>query len=861
MERTPSPPLRTPTPDERRMSGMRVQGGGTRYEPKVNTTPSQLQIEQQIEEETSLPAQVHMKPHLISVKLPSYDIINVKISVLPGFLVRDLKRYLNVHMVQSGYAGINPDRMRLFYNKAEWLDAQQVSDCGMDGMYTLDIVLRMRPDVYARKADVETEMGTGPGLLNTNGSMSMPMHETGMFNTAAASAYATGGVTSSSSSSSVAQSLVPTPGFSSQNYEYDSFVQSSYPAHDAKDVPIDTQVTIVLGPNPDTGARLVLPALLESAGWQEYCQSFSGLYSEKFEQEKEKEKYQPSSQSSPSRTPNKTKPTFGASDSDAASASVAAPIPVLAKAGNILDFFGGNVEIAKAHGYVKWSADTYTRRVFLVETSQSIYDDTPSMKKGINNSLVDTMVGPLHMATMCMSTKGLGKSPGKGGTLPVSATSATATTSAAKTFNPNESLALSVATSASADQAKEDIVVSAAKDAALHAIRYSWKGINRGYAGGDSCSWQRYTNSLPIDTKTELRRVKHDNSNEQQKTMEDPLAASTPDTVPVPASASASPSKTSLPSEHIPSAQVVAQIAALEQEQREKKEEFIQIPMLQEVFGYKAPAESMFENYANDLRPRPRGRPSTTPATSHSPASDKVPRLDLKSEEENVDACAVLHLPPVLHSGNFPSKDEILGLRLGQRADKKGTGPQWPSRKGEGEATSSPPIAVDPGISFVLKSTRRNFLRTQAALDEGPTGATYELVLSPLEPLKHDMEYLLVLANGVPVLPAADSLANTYAFAAAGQTSEDYLLRFRTVGAPPSPTKAQRKAEIRRARAHLRNPPSPKPAWVDIKTIDWQDLHTWETPAASISTRCASQRSDADNESDLGSYAEDGFEG
>ena len=651
-------------------------------------------------------------PNVISVKLPTYDVINVCLSIVPGFLVLNLKTFINEAMLQRGFIGINPERMRLLYADKELLDETEVLDCHIDGKHTLDIVLRMQPLSEEGTHDSQPAEADRMSTLNGYGD-------------------------------DKGEGPAPAPAFTAHNYEYREFLRTSVPEHNAENVPLNTQIKLVFGPNP-MGVHLVLPAMLEASGWEHYLQSLGGLA-------------RPPADAEPR---SHARPSTSESTSPHKSKEAAEPIaPALEQPGDMLRHYGGDVEAARARGFVRWTPEKLARRVFVVEAAQDIYDRVPTMRRGINESLLDAMLSTGKTSTSgdkgderaggeTGSAKAAAKSPAeeKDSVKPqvglaedeVSVTGSVAASVAASvatksSFNPASSTAgLDAAALATL---KEKRAHAAARDGALDEIRYSWKGINRGYLGGDACSWQRYTHEVPVDMRIEVRA--HKSAHEAA------IAAPT------------------------------------------------EVPLLQHIFNYQPPAQAIFDSYSYAFK-------------APDQSEDTVP--------------TVLLLPPVRHPGNVPTKDEVLGLRLGQREEVQV--PRWPSHMEQ------------PLVSGQASAdTAGHWLRTFSALDDD---RTYELVLTPAEPLKYDTEYFIVLANGVPVLPAGDVLSATYGFAAAGQICEDRIIRFRTVASPPplsrKEAKLLRKDLRQKAIVNMKPPLKAPRAWVDLKTIDWEVLNAWPKP-------------------------------
>jgi len=692
-----------------------------------------LRNERRLQMRVDLKRQNGMKPHVISVKLPSYDIINVCLSIVPGFLIWSFKSFLNDAILQRGFIGISPERMRLLYAGRELQDSWEVLDCKIDGKHTLDIVLRMQPVSEEEKGDSRPGEPSHPSTRIGYGDD----------NTEHCSA----------------------PGFTAHNYGYREFLRKSSPEHNAVDVPIEPQIKLVFGPHP-RGVHLVLPAMLESSAWEHYLQSLGGL------------KMAPETAASTpadAKHPHASRPGNPTPHAEKVAAEPSA-VPTLEKTGDMLRHFGGDLEAAKGRGFVKWTHEKLPRRVFLVEAAQDLYDRLPNPNPDVRNGVSEILLqAMLHtdkgkdededkvkdkdkakdkdkVKDTCSGANSNSLSEAEDGEIPhvgltltqtphvglagdgVSAVGSVAgSVSIRASFNPASSTA--GPDPAALAQEKQSRAQTAARDAALDEIRYNWKGVNRGYCGGDAYSWQRYTHEFPVDARTELRG--HRSANEGM---------------------------TVAPTE---------------------------VPLLQHLFGYRPSARTTFDSFAYAF-------------SASSQAEGTAP--------------AVLLLPAVQHSGNIPTRDEVLGLRLGQR--RTAAAPRWPS------CADQPPAAGQ-----VLADTPLHWLHAFSALDDD---RTYELVLTPTEPLKYDSEYFIVLANGVPVLPAGDMLAATYGFAAAGQTSEDLIIRFRTVAAPPPLSKKEEKilrSDLRRkAINNLQTPWSARKVWVDLKTIDWDALNEWPKP-------------------------------
>jgi len=672
-----------------------------------------LRNELRLQRRLEMKRQNGMKPNVISVKLPTYDVINVRVSIVPGFLIRSLKSFLNEAVLQRGFAGISPERMRLLHAGRELLDEWEVLDCNIDDKHTLDMVLRMQP---------------------------VSVQDSHVFQPAASSTLRS----DDDDDDDDQEEGEPVLGFTENNYEYREFLRNSTPQHNAENVPINTRIKLVFGPNA-RGVHLVLPAMLESSdlGWEHYLQSLGGLTPRLVPTAAASKRVD--AKNSHASTPGDTSP-----QKDKVYAEP--KLPTLDKPGDMPRHFGNALEAARSRGFVKWTHEKLDRRVFVVEADLSIYNRVPSMSSGANASLLEAMLrsDQIDEATATARTtkdKGNGKDSDPDIKLfpkakesklscagfaddEASVTGSVGSVATKASFNPNSSTAGLEAVALA--KLKESRAQAAARDAALDEIRYNWKGINGGYSGGDACSWQRYTHELPVETRTELRGRK--------AAHEDSIAA---------------------PAE---------------------------VPLLQHLFGYQPPPQATYDSYV----------------------------YAMKAAEGAVKT--VLLLPPVQHPGNIPTKDEVLGLRLGQR--KTAAAPQWPSTVGHPPATGQ-----------VLADTPSHWLHTLSARDDD---RTYELVLTPTEPLKYDTEYFIVLANGVPVLPAGDVLAAAYGFAAAGQICEDYIIRFRTASAPPLLSKKEAKAlrkDLRRnAINNLKMPLPVKKVWVDLKTIDWDALNEWPKP-------------------------------
>ena len=111
--------------------------------------------------------------------------------------------------------------------------------------------------------------------------------------------------------------------------------------------------------------------------------------------------------------------------------------------------------------------------------------------------------------------------------------------------------------------------------------------------------------------------------------------------------------------------------------------------------------------------------------------------------------------------------------------------------------------------------------------------AVSEVFLLPNEPLKYDTEYLLVLCNGVPVLPLADVQSSFLGYSTAGHVCEDMIIRFRTVPAPAKKksrksSKTPSKADAAEMKQSAQVIEEKEEKIIDLAAINWDELKTWE---------------------------------
>ena len=88
---------------------------------------------------------VQTGPRYLSIKLPSYDVMNIVVSFVKGFLVIDLKKYINDALVRRGHPSFPLERMRLVHENMELFDEKELKTCNLNWQQTVDVVIRMLP--------------------------------------------------------------------------------------------------------------------------------------------------------------------------------------------------------------------------------------------------------------------------------------------------------------------------------------------------------------------------------------------------------------------------------------------------------------------------------------------------------------------------------------------------------------------------------------------------------------------------------------------------------------------------------------------------------------------------------------------
>ncbi len=824
-------------------------------------------------------------PHALTIKLPNYEVVNIIVSFIPGFYIINLKKYLNDCLIKHGIACIPVTRMKLLHQGRELSDDEEIINCDISSIYPVEVVLRVIPvDV---DVDVDVGVGVDVGMYaNTNvtkdrnGDKGNDDDDVGVgFPFLVTTGTGTGTFTDTDAQKDVGvenkkmqhQHQYQQQPFNSCYYKYEEFIESVHPSHNSTGVPIDTKITVNFGSHfsgGGTGATLCVDAMLTTGSgsgttWGGYDASFKSAI--------------PASASARSVAPTSPATDTAAETTTDTSTSTEEPpmeweCPPI---GDMLAHFNSDTSLAQDHGFVRWSSRTKAnQRMLLLEAAHDIYDRVPDLGPR-EGSLMMTMLG-LNMNMTGDDAGGSGSGSVEGKEIPTYAPAMqfphSGDTSGGRDneiFHGNDSTTSSVR-----EKDKEKELLRAnnlAKDGTLDAIRYNRVGINKGYIGGDDYSWQRYTTIPPIETKTEVRCYSRDIGSTTSSTgtgrgklLEEPLTdggfgltdgkkiVSGSDTGSftggeVPASTPGNSYKRS---------------------------------MLRTLFPCHATADSGTFLAEAHLRNKSSSSGSGSGSGSGSSSGSGI-------ESRGGDS-VTLHLPHILHEGNFPSKDELLGMHrvkskewnaleffqpidvdvdaanskneneekeeaVIDREHKERTWPtpfsfsqllipSAPTSYSASYSASDSASANAPAPVGLVYPTR--WLSTNSALEQLAT--ITEVVLTPEEPLKYDTEYFIVFQHGTPVLPPSDLLTPSYGYAAAGTIQEDYILRFKTC-AEPKHIKLSKKEKIaqkeenrkiRRATAiameierDIHNGKKKgKDVWVDLKSIDWDELSRWDMP-------------------------------
>ncbi len=363
-----------------------------------------------------------LKPVTLTLKLPTYDIMNIELSLVPGFTGLELKTFINKQMLTRGHPGITPSRMRLLLGRKEILDDDKLHECGIDSncKQMLDVVLRFKPS-YQDSANNLQNAFEGSGNMDC---MSM-----------------------------------------TERFEYGNFLRKSQPPHNTLNVPVDSEIRLVFGPH-SSGAHLVFSAMLDHSEWVPYLQSLGGL----------------TPGSSTSDHPSPKQMLNKCTDEDSQESRVH-DMPVLAAWGDMARFYDGNLHSAKERGFVKWVNMQFTQRLFLVEAAKDLEQRQPLRKEGKAAEMnVNQAEDDISLSSGMQSVG---------------------------SWDP-----------AANHTEKKQLT---ARNFLIDQIRYNWRGINRGYCGGDIHSWQRYTNVMPIDVKIDILLIPpFDRLRATEKTFEEP---------------------------------------------------------------------------------------------------------------------------------------------------------------------------------------------------------------------------------------------------------------------------------------------------------------------------------------------------
>jgi hypothetical protein len=268
-------------------------------------------------------------------------------------------------------------------------------------------------------------------------------------------------------------------------------------------------------------------------------------------------------------------------------------------------------------------------------------------------------------------------------------------------------------------------------DVELDKVRYWWRGVNGGYAHGDRHSWQRYTLEPPVPCKVEMKKVgglevdihaaARDNTRNR---IVDRLLAQTQREATAGGKATGTSGNGSVKTVSSP-----LSLAAWEEEEKTGKEcegqrQYVNVPCIADL-SQRLPSRNQLD-------------------------VDSFPKLKIMEHGEAHGLKSRESYP--LQWGDASSNEE--------EEEEESHKMNFSDRKG------------------VMRYAPDDPDHAECFADAQMT--TYELTLTPAAPLEPRTDYLLVLRNGLPVVPIGGTHARLTAYHSAGVMCEDRIFRFRT---------------------------------------------------------------------------------